>query len=89
MRPADQRQPQRGEPSGLPALEGSATRAGAERLRRSKGNPIKAELLSAEFSLQANRKTREGADNPDRDAQFGFINEAVTTAWRRTSRDLR
>jgi hypothetical protein len=32
------------------------------------------------YSLQANRKTREGADNPDRDAQFGFINEAVTTA---------
>ena len=39
------------------------------------------ELLKAQkFSLQANRKTREGADNPDRDAQFGFINEAVTTA---------
>ena len=31
------------------------------------------ELLKAQkFSLQANRKTREGADNPDRDAQFGF-----------------
>ena len=39
------------------------------------------ELLKAQkFSLQANRKTREGADNPDRDAQFGFINEAVTMA---------
>ena len=39
------------------------------------------ELLKAQkFSLQANRKTREGADNPDRDAQFGFINAAVTTA---------
>jgi Rhodopirellula transposase DDE domain len=39
------------------------------------------ELLKAQkFSLQANRKTREGADNPDRDAQFGFINEAITTA---------
>src|SRR5271170_3677460 len=39
------------------------------------------ELLKAQkFSLQANRKTREGDDNPDRDAQFGFINEAVTTA---------
>ena len=39
------------------------------------------ELLKAQkFSLQANRKTREGADNPDRDAQFGFINEAVVTA---------
>ena len=37
-------------------------------------------LKEQKFSLQANRKTREGADNPDRDAQFGFINEAVTTA---------
>ena len=39
------------------------------------------ELLKAQkFSLQANRKTRGGDHNPDRDAQFGFINEAVTTA---------
>lgn len=39
------------------------------------------ELLKAQqFSLQANRKTKEGADNPDRDAQFHFINDAVGTA---------
>ena len=39
------------------------------------------ELLKAQkFSLQANSKTREGADNPDRDAQFGVINQAVKTA---------
>ena len=39
------------------------------------------ELLKAQkFSLQANRKTKEGADNPDRDAQFRFINELVETA---------
>jgi Rhodopirellula transposase DDE domain len=39
------------------------------------------ELLKAQkFSLQANRKTREGSDNPDRDAQFGFINAAVKAA---------
>ncbi len=39
------------------------------------------ELLKAQkFSLQANRKTKEGADNPDRDAQFRFINESVETA---------
>ena len=39
------------------------------------------ELLKAQkFSLQANRKTKEGADNPDRDAQFNFINEAVKAA---------
>lgn len=29
------------------------------------------------YSLQANRKTKEGADNPDRDAQFNYINEQV------------
>ena len=29
------------------------------------------------FSLQANRKTREGAGHPDRDAQFEHINAAV------------
>jgi transposase len=29
------------------------------------------------YSLQANRKTREGTDHPDRDAQFGYINRQV------------
>ena len=39
------------------------------------------ELLKAEkFSLQANRKTLEGADHPDRDAQFQALNAAVKTA---------
>jgi hypothetical protein len=39
------------------------------------------ELLKAEkFSLQANRKTREGGLHPDRDAQFAHINERVTAA---------
>jgi hypothetical protein len=28
-----------------------------------------------EYSLQANRKIREGGDNPDRDAQFEYINK--------------
>src|SRR5208283_3129860 len=37
-------------------------------------------LKKQKFSLQANSKTREGADNPDRDAQFRVINEAVKTA---------
>jgi transposase len=31
------------------------------------------------YSLQANRKTREGTDHPDRDAQFGYINRQVRT----------
>ena len=29
------------------------------------------------YSLQANRKTREGSQHPDRNAQFEYINEAV------------
>lgn len=39
------------------------------------------ELLNAEkFSLQGNRKTREGGLHPDRDAQFAHINQSVTAA---------
>jgi transposase len=37
-------------------------------------------LKQQKFSLQANRKTREGESHPDRDAQFGYINESVTQA---------
>ena len=37
------------------------------------------EMLKRErFSLQANRKTREGDSHPDRDAQFLHINDSVT-----------
>jgi Rhodopirellula transposase DDE domain len=37
------------------------------------------ELLAREgFSLQANCKTREGSEHPDRDAQFAHINASVT-----------
>jgi transposase len=32
------------------------------------------------YSLQANRKTREGASHPDRDAQFAYINDQVKAA---------
>jgi hypothetical protein len=32
------------------------------------------------YSLQANQKTREGSNHPDRDAQFQHINETVTAA---------
>jgi transposase len=40
-------------------------------------------LKEQEFSLQANRKTREGAAHPDRDAQFAYINEQVRRFQRR------
>jgi hypothetical protein len=50
-----------------------------------RGHPISrtviGELLKElGFSLQANCKTREGDSHPDRDAQFGYINELVGTA---------
>ena len=37
-------------------------------------------LRAFDYSLQANRKTREGTSHPDRDAQFGYINEQVKQA---------
>jgi len=40
-----------------------------------------AQLLHAQqYSLQGTRKTDEGADHPDRDAQFRYINAVVTKA---------
>jgi hypothetical protein len=40
-------------------------------------------LRQAGYSLQANRKTREGCHHPDRDAQFAFINDRVRRYRRR------
>jgi hypothetical protein len=37
-------------------------------------------LHQQKFSLQANRKTREGSSHPDRDAQFKHLNESVRGA---------
>jgi Rhodopirellula transposase DDE domain len=37
-------------------------------------------LRQLHYSLQSNRKTREGTNNPDRDAQFGYINRRVKAA---------
>ena len=39
-------------------------------------------LKEAGYSLQANRKTREGNQHPDRNAQFEHINQQVTTFLR-------
>ena len=45
------------------------------------GRTLVSELLDEMgYSLQANRKTREGDSHPDRDAQFQHINAAVSTA---------
>jgi len=45
------------------------------------GRTVVGELLHQQkFSLQANRKTREGEGHPDRDAQFVHINNSVKAA---------
>ncbi len=45
------------------------------------GRTLVSELLDGMgFSLQGNRKTLEGSDHPDRNAQFEHINAAVSTA---------
>jgi Rhodopirellula transposase DDE domain len=45
------------------------------------GRTVVGELLHQQkFSLQANRKTREGDNHPDRNAQFVHINDSVTAA---------
>lgn len=64
-----------------------STRTLAEELTR-QGHPVSswtvAQLLHyMEFSLQANAKTAEGAQHPDRDAQFHWINDQVTLHLKR------
>src|SRR5206468_4496757 len=49
----------------------------AERGYRASANLVGRLLKDLGFSLQANAKTREGAQHPDRDAQFQHINAAV------------
>ena len=44
---------------------------------------VAALLYQAGYSLQANRKTREGKDHPDRNAQFEYINRQVQATQRR------
>ena len=45
------------------------------------GHNVVADLLrQLNYSLQGNRKTREGSGSPDRDEQFGYINAQVSAA---------
>jgi DNA-binding transcriptional ArsR family regulator len=55
--------------------------AGLQALGHRIGHNVVGDLLrEMGYSLQANRKTREGSSHPDRDAQFGYINQQVTAA---------
>src|SRR5713101_2818740 len=52
---------------------------------RNMGHTIGRTLVGAllhklDYRLQANRKTREGSHNPDRDVQFHYINDRVKEA---------
>ena len=52
--------------------------ASLQRMGHQVSRQLVAELLAAGgYSLQANRKTREGPSHPDRDAQFRYINQHV------------
>ena len=68
----------RGDPESPLRWTCKSTRKLAEELQRQNhkiGDRKVAQLLhDLDYSLQSNRKTREGASHPDRDAQFEYIN---------------
>ena len=74
----------RGDPESPLRWVCKSTRTLAAQLTRQK-HPISHEkvaqlLRDQNYSLQSNRKTEEGADHPDRDAQFRHINAKVKRA---------
>jgi hypothetical protein len=74
----------RGDPQSALRWICKSTRNLAVQLTRQK-HPVShetvAQLLRQQgYSLQSNRKTEEGADHPDRDAQFRYINARVNRA---------
>src|ERR1022692_879744 len=69
----------RGDPMSPLRWSSKRTAKLAEELCR-QGYPVSARTVAdilqhQDYSLQANRKTREGSSHPDRDAQFQHINE--------------
>lgn len=74
----------RGDPESPLRWTCKSTRTLAAELAR-QNHPVSHEkvaqfLRDMEYSLQGNRKTKEGKDHPDRDAQFQHINEQVRQA---------
>jgi hypothetical protein len=77
----------RGDPESPLRWTCKSTRRLADELRGQR-HPVSAGtvallLREAGYSLQANRKTREGAEHPDRNAQFVYINASVQRFLRR------
>jgi hypothetical protein len=71
----------RGDPQSPLFWTSKSTRKLAEELS-ARGHPVSHPTVAAllddwGYSLQANRKTKEGQDDPDRDAQFEYINRQV------------
>ena len=71
----------RGDPESPLRWTCKSTRRLAEELTR-QDHPVSARTVAmllheADYSLQANRKTREGESHPDRNAQFEYINTFV------------
>ena len=76
----------RGDPESPLRWTSKSTRTLAGELRAA-GHPVSHEtvaqmLRALDYSLQGARKTVEGKQHPDRDAQFRFINEEVRKALR-------
>jgi hypothetical protein len=74
---------ERGDPMSALRWTTKSTRALAAELT-SQGHPVSADTVAdllheQGFSLQANAKMIEGKQSPDRDAQFRYLNEQVTT----------
>jgi hypothetical protein len=71
----------RGDPQSPLLWTCKSTRNLAEELNRAghrvNYRTVAALLHSLDYSLQANRKTKEGASHPDRNAQFEYINRQV------------
>lgn len=77
----------RGDPESPLRYTSKSTRHLAKELR-TQGHPASHELVARilhqeEYSLQANKKTREGKQHPDRNAQFEFINQDVKKQLRK------
>jgi len=77
----------RGDPESPLRWSAKSTRRLAAELAREGcvlGRTVVGDTLRAMgYSLQGNRKTKEGTKHPDRNAQFEYINDAVMAQWKR------
>jgi hypothetical protein len=77
----------RGDPESPLRWTCKSTRRLADELSRQRhpisANTVASLLRQSGYSLQANRKTREGVSHPDRNAQFEYINDRVQSFLKR------